>query len=419
MVVLVDLGDEPVDPYSDPRQWISSRGKVISADDCRDERVNPNVNGFSASLSCYPSVFVIRARGDSWWLTLCSIASQLAKHLDLNTLHSLSLTCRQFRANLLQFRSQLIKHTLRCADEDLPLGTRLADRLRESHQTWKAGQAGRITSGKVGRCARDKVAECRRCGKVVCRNCTMKHPPRDTLNGRYRRLCKTCTRVPLWYHTTLQDHQSRTMPVSFTEPAYARGPCTCADDGVWLCNTCGQCLRVDDMTYRRGWSWRTRYSNYLGGLGTGIGEGNEGVECGRGEQCFAAREVEQEIECDANELAAIEHEARQAELEGREWIGTSYLFQEIEGIGGAVKKKIKKRVRLGAVVKEYEDEREHSDHLRRERDGVARCWCSWCARVLPGRKDLQGSMDISMSPSRPDSSSSIASHHSEESADKR
>lgn len=240
----------------------------------------------------------------------------------------------------------------------------------------------------------------------------MKPQPSNTLNGRIRRLCKTCTKIPIWYHTTLADPQSKSAPGAFTDCAFARGPCTCANAGVWLCSACGQSLRVDDVAYLRGWSWRTRYSNFLGGLGTGIGEGNEGVACGRGEQCFAARDVEQEIECDAGELAAQECEAKQAELEGREWGGASYLFQEIEGIGGAVKKKIKKRVRLGAVVKEYENEREHSDHLRRERDGLARCWCSWCARVLPGRKDLERSMD-STNPNRPDSSSSTTSEESD------
>ena len=344
-------------------------------------------------------------------LTVYSIAGQLARHLDLNTLHNLSLTCRQFRANLLQFRLQLVKQTLRCANEDLQIGLRLADRLRESHQSWHSGQGSRITSGKVGQCARDMVAECRRCGKVVCRNCTMKPPPSNTLNGRIRRLCKTCTRVPLWYHTALTDPQLKLAPITFTELAYARGSCTCAVEGVWLCNNCGQSLRIEDVTYLRGWSWRLRYSNFLGGLGTGIGEGNEGVECGRGQDCFAVRDVEQEIECDADELAALENEAKEAELEGREWGGTSYLFQEIEGIGGTVKKKVKRRVRLGAVVKEYENEREHADHLRRERDGLARCWCSWCARVLPSKRDLENSM--TRTPHRPDSSSSVASETSD------
>ena len=56
MVVLVDLDDEAVDPYSDPWHWTSSLEKVSQADEPRDERPNPNVNGFSASLSCYPLV---------------------------------------------------------------------------------------------------------------------------------------------------------------------------------------------------------------------------------------------------------------------------------------------------------------------------------------------------------------------------
>ena len=56
MVVLVDLDDEEVDPYSDPRRWTSLREKVADVDKPQDERPNPNVNGFSASLSCYPSV---------------------------------------------------------------------------------------------------------------------------------------------------------------------------------------------------------------------------------------------------------------------------------------------------------------------------------------------------------------------------
>ncbi|KAI9888200.1 MAG: hypothetical protein M1820_010244 [Bogoriella megaspora] len=235
----------------------------------------------------------------------------------------------------------------------------------------------------------------------------------DTIDGRLRRLCKTCTRVPFWYHTLPEVHQATGLsaPTAFTEPAFARGPCTCAE-GVWLCNTCGHSIRTDDVTYLRGWSWRTRYSSYLGGLGTGIGEGNEGVACGRGDQCFARRDVEHEIECDADGLAALEFEAKQAEAEGREWRGTSYLFQEIEGIGGAVKKKVKKRVRLGAVVKEYEDERERGDHLRRERDGLTRCWCSWCARVVPGERDSE-TFDNMTALHRLNSSSSTASQVSD------
>lgn len=168
---------------------------------------------------------------------------------------------------------------------------------------------------------------------------------------------------------------------------FARDPCNCAEN-VWICQPCGQSLRTADVTYMRGWTWRTRYSTYLGGLGTGIGEGVEGVQCGKQSQCLAAKEVEKEIDCDAEEMAYARRQVERAQLEGRATTATSYLMQEIEGIGGVVKKKVKKRVRVGAVVKEYEDEREHGGYLSREQEGNNRSWCSWCQRVIPAKKDL-------------------------------
>ena len=58
--------------------------------------------------------------------------------------------------------------------------------------------------------------------------------------------------------------------------------------------------------------------------------------------------MEKEIECDAEELAELQREEEQAEKDGHAWSGTSYLAQEMEGIGGVVKKKVKKRVKVGA-----------------------------------------------------------------------
>ncbi|KAK5161390.1 hypothetical protein LTS14_001186 [Recurvomyces mirabilis] len=167
----------------------------------------------------------------------------------------------------------------------------------------------------------------------------------------------------------------------------ARGPCTCATE-VWICQPCGNTLRTKDITYTRGWAWRNRYKT-CGGFGAGLGEGNEGVECGRGKDCHAVQEVYHEIECDVDELAALDLEPTQAEVDGRHWEGSSYLTQEVVGIGGAVKKKIKKRVLVGAAVKEYEDEREHGTYLAREQKGLNRSYCSWCERVLPGKKDME------------------------------
>lgn len=176
---------------------------------------------------------------------------------------------------------------------------------------------------------------------------------------------------------------------------YAREPCSCEQAtprAVWICQDCGQGLRSADTTYLRGWAWRTRYSA-CGGVGAGLGQGNEGVECGRRGNCLAAKEVEKEIECDADELAALEAEMEKAGLDGRKWAGSSYMTHEIVGVGGKVKKKIKKEVLVGAIVKEYEDEKKEGKFLRREQNGLNRSWCSWCARVVPGKKDAAGASE--------------------------
>lgn len=167
---------------------------------------------------------------------------------------------------------------------------------------------------------------------------------------------------------------------------YARDPCTCEQLAVWICQDCGLGSRSADTTYLRGWAWRTRYSA-CGGVGAGLGQGNEGVECGRYGDCLDAKEVEKEIECDADELAALEAEMEKAGIDGRKWAGSSYMAHEIVGIGGKVKKKLKQEVLVGAIVKEYDDERVTGKFLRREQEGANRSWCSWCARVVPGKKD--------------------------------
>ena len=98
-----------------------------------------------------------------------SIARQLASQLDLNTLHDLSRTCRQFRANLLEYRNQLVRHTLHCEFEHDVDGTRLGAHLQQARGSPQASR--QLTSGRmvVGKCARDMVAECQRCATVVCR----------------------------------------------------------------------------------------------------------------------------------------------------------------------------------------------------------------------------------------------------------
>lgn len=181
---------------------------------------------------------------------------------------------------------------------------------------------------------------------------------------------------------------------AFTYPSFLRTPCACTE-AVYLCLSCGNAQRSADTTYARGWTWRTRYSTYLGGLGTGIGEGNEGVECGKQNACLAAHDVEKEIDCDAEELAEMKRENDLIESQGagRSWSGTSYMAQEMEGIGGVVKKKVKRRIKVGATVKEYEDERETGRYLWREQTGLNRSWCCWCSRIVSGEKDLADNDD--------------------------
>ena len=180
---------------------------------------------------------------------------------------------------------------------------------------------------------------------------------------------------------------------------------------MWLCQPCGQHLRNADNLYVRAWTWRTRYTYYLGGVGTGAGEGNEGVECGRGPSCLAARVVEHEVDCNAElaeaygsldnpasgpspsssssaSVAAAAATTTAASPQSTRWTGPSYHAQEIEGIGGVVKMKLKKQVYVGECVKIYEDERDKLiGWLEREVAGKLRSWCSWCERVVPGEKD--------------------------------
>ncbi|KAL2057775.1 hypothetical protein ABVK25_002159 [Lepraria finkii] len=177
MVLLLDLDDEVPDPHADPNepagfvlrqhylngQPDSSITPAVSKapqDANVIERPNPNLNGLSAAVACYP------------------IVTQITHNIDLNALHALSRTCRQIRANLLQYRTRLVQSTLRCENE---AQTAQLAALKPAGQKWHIlGEAGHLVSGKMSTCARDLVRECRRCGRVVCRNCTLKPPSPPT-----------------------------------------------------------------------------------------------------------------------------------------------------------------------------------------------------------------------------------------------
>lgn len=189
--------------------------------------------------------------------------------------------------------------------------------------------------------------------------------------------------------------------------------------------TRGSNLIQSDTTYVRGWTWRTRYAARLSGngngsLGNGVGEGVEGVECGRRGGCAAAKhlEVEEEIRAplhasshlwnlggsnSAGDQGSFEGESEQeaererAREDGEDEAG--YNTQEIQGVGGTVMRKIKRRVLVGAAVGDLEDDmvglsaneeaEDHSQPLWEEREGRTRSWCAWCCRVIPSMDDLE------------------------------
>ncbi|KAL2268715.1 hypothetical protein VTJ83DRAFT_3561 [Remersonia thermophila] len=367
-------------------------------------RENPNQSAMTQALGCYP------------------IIVSVASCIDLNTLDSLSRTCRQVRQCLLQYRKMLLVSTLHCINEDLPVDPAETLRYRARAGNWFYMQdvARTVSMGKSGQCARDLVSECRRCGVVVCRNCAIKPPAPIVLRDRHRRLCDPCVTAPLG---------------SLVEPPL------------------GPEVPIDSEPMERAmcsiWKWRNQYT-VLGGLGTGIGEGDRGVVCGRGSGCCAAREREQEMDGDAVDAReAEEFHYQQAAAAAAAAVGTpggssstggsssnasssmaslplfsitepiatttngntaaglgtlstqyqrrtpspalkpGYARYEVEGIGGVVKKLHVRMVKVGACVPEWEDERVRREVLGRELQGRRRSWCGWCQRVIPSRKDYE------------------------------
>ncbi len=174
------------------------------------------------------------------------------------------------------------------------------------------------------------------------------------------------------------------------------------------------------------WRWRNQYRDVLGGLGTGIGEGDRGVICGREDACCSAKEKEQETDCDAEDalqqaksvavgtptsqtlpvplwassstLSTMSSSSQSASSSQASFdtpvsrrtpspaLGPGYDRHEIEGIGGVVKRKLVKMVRVGACVPEWEGEKARGEILPTE---VDRSWCGWCWRVIPGKKDYE------------------------------
>jgi hypothetical protein len=124
----------------------------------------------------------------------------------------------------------------------------------------------------------------------------------------------------------------------------------------------------------------------------GIGEGVEGVRCGRGASCTAAEVTLVESACDSPAEGVWEGwvVAASGEVVG----GKGYLIREIEGVGGGLRKKLIGKEVIGAVVMGdspcevgHGGLYERREYLGREVRGEQRSWCGWCQRVIPAKTD--------------------------------
>ncbi|KAJ2894334.1 hypothetical protein MKZ38_007710 [Zalerion maritima] len=419
MAVFVDLGDDDVEPTphglsnwprNDPTKGVNATAESSTRKHYRPKpepsegEVNPNKAIPAAqALACYP------------------VAAAIASCIDLNTLDNLSRTCRSIHNSLISYRTILMSKALRCTYEDVPVDPEDTLRYRARAGNWfYMEDMGRMAPEglyKSGSCARDMVSACRRCGTVVCRNCAIKPPAPIVLKGRHRRLCNPCAKAPI----TSLTKPSLPPDTHKESPMMKDAICTCLD-GVWLCQPCGRSIRSADQEYLSIWRWRNQYGEVLGGLGTGIGEGDRGVTCARGAECQNSRFHEHEVDCEAEDMkwefdqqgygpssvssgratdplfhddgdeaghSATSDASSSRSRESSPPLGPGYARHEIEGIGGVVKKKLLKIVRVGACVPEWEDEKIRGSAMSREVEGRARSWCGWCWRVIPSTTDIE------------------------------
>ncbi|KAI3398405.1 hypothetical protein diail_9225 [Diaporthe ilicicola] len=438
MAVFVDLEDDDVEPleqghslnkpvwngtappegfvaYGHEKQDRASSGPDV-LEEATHEPAVAEVHLMTVALGCYPVVMAVAAQ------------------LDLNDLDSLSRTCRGVHDSLLQYRSILLKSTVHCTNEELPVDPESTLRYRARAGNWyymEDTSRSSYYNGKAGSCARDMVSKCRNCSTIVCRNCAIKPPAPVVMRDRHRRLCLSCQKAPIG--RLVKPRLESDVPAA--SDLVQRAICTCETAGVWLCQPCGRGIRGADSEYRGIWKWRSQYGEVLGGLGTGIGDADRGVECWRKNECCNSKYIEHEIDCDAADareaegLLAQGHSANSSPTTlslysgAHSWssshsnlslhsnastpglldpgsalantrtpspsLGPGYARHEVEGIGNKIKSVKITMVRVGGGVREWEDEKTSGQSLRREMTGQTRSWCGWCSRVIPGKKDYE------------------------------
>lgn len=184
------------------------------------------------------------------------------------------------------------------------------------------------------------------------------------------------------------------------------------------------------------WKWRSQYGEVLGGLGTGIGDADRGVECWRKGECCNGKYIEHGTDCDAEDAREAEDFLVQGQSASgtpaamslysgaHSWssshsnmsmhsnasgsnslldpgsvasgtrtpspsLGPGYARHEVEGIGNKIKSVKINMVRVGACVPEWGDEKLSGKSLLREVNGEVRSLCGWCSRVLPSKGDYE------------------------------
>ncbi|KHJ33033.1 putative sulfate transporter [Erysiphe necator] len=251
-----------------------------------------------------------------------------------------------------------------------------------------------LTNIGAGNCARDFVGPCQGCNRVVCRNCAIKPPAPSLLRYRHRRICKTCSSIdlatlilPSMKNLCSDLHNLNNTTTKTNYNSIDLFICKCPSRTIWLCKTCGQSILNADQEYQSIWRWSRRILPSLGGLGIGITEANRGIYCGFGDHCSKAREVELEIYSDAEDARDKYFFNRSEDLNGTSYIDKSrpgYNRHEIEGIGGVMKNKLVKMVKISECVSGIEaDGKDNDNVLALEIEGKLRSWCSWCQKVIP------------------------------------
>ncbi|KKY39607.1 hypothetical protein UCDDA912_g00387 [Diaporthe ampelina] len=371
MAVFVDLEDDDVEPLEQGHGltkpvWNGTappdcsvvhgheqHGNAPPGPDDREEATHEpavaEAHLMTVALGCYPIVMAVAAQ------------------LDLNDLDSLSRTCRGVHDSLLQYRSILLKSTVHCVNEELPVDPESTLRYRARAGNWyymEDTSRSSCYNGKAGSCARDMVSKCRKCSTIVCR-------------------------------------------------------------------PCGRGIGGADSEYRGIWKWRSQYGEVLGGLGTGIGGNKyiehetdcdaadareaedllaQGHSAGTspttlslysGAHSWSSSHSNLSIHSNSSTPGLLDPGSASANTRTPSpSLGPGYARHEVEGIGNKIKSVKITMVRVGGGVPEWEDEKASGQSLRREVNGQARSWCGWCSRVIPSKKDYevgeksQGSKDV-------------------------